>query len=114
LAWGFVLCIGADGHSAIEQAVSGKCSPAESTCPAKDDFPCDDHCGPCQDISTSLDFTYGRLHGDHDLSLPAPLPALVSVASPAFYRELTAKLSTQPPPRPYHALSALRTVVLLN
>jgi hypothetical protein len=40
--------------------------------------------------------------------------AIVSIAPPLFIRDLTVNLSSLPPPRPYQALCALRTVVLLN
>jgi hypothetical protein len=46
--------------------------------------------------------------------LSALPPATVSIAPPVFFHDLTVNLSSLPPPRPYQALFALRTVVLLS
>ena len=114
LASSFVLCLGENGHSAIEQAVSGKCATDESTSCASGELCTHHHCRPCQDISTELDFVHGRWQDADDLSLSALPPATVSIAPPVFFHDLTVNLSSLPPPRPYQALFALRTVVLLS
>lgn len=121
LAPGFVLCVADNGHSAIEKAVSGKCSTEDLSCATVESTSCaagdlctHGHCGPCRDISTDLDSVHGRLHGDYDLVLPALSPVIVSNVPPVFIRDLTSNLSALPPPRPYQALFALRTVVLLS
>lgn len=121
LASGFVLCIGENGHSAYEHSLAGKCAPSETSCPVR--AACNisscsvDHCGPCQDYVTNFDSLSGRVRSDLDISTSVSLPDISAVSIPAvtvFLRDLTANLSPLPPPRPYTALIALRTVVLLN
>lgn len=118
LAWDYVLCLGVDGHSAFEEAVAGKCGPAKPSGAAQDELSfTSDHCGSCQDLSPSFDSLHRRSGGDQDLSDSAPPPGLAAATSPAipvFIRDLTTNLSPPPPPQSYHALIALRTVVLLN
>lgn len=114
LAANFVLCIADSGSTAIEQAFGGKCASAETPSCTEGALATHNHCGPCQDLSTSVDFTHGRSQSDQDLSPPALLPIHVSIAPTAFPRDSSPNLFAQPPPRPYHALAALRTIVLLN
>lgn len=121
LASGFVLCIGEDGHASYEHSLAGKCAPVEPGC-ASDDvcrsaFCADEHCGPCQDYATTLDSLQSRSRGNYDVATPQPLPdvALASLSpAPFFFRDLTAKLPPQPPPRPTIAQISLRTAVLRN
>lgn len=121
LAAGFVLCVGESGRTAFEHAVGGKCAPAQPACPVEEECACSacghDHCGPCDDYSTSVDSLQSRSRGDQDLSSPLLPPVIAAVPSAPrsiFLRDLTASLSPLPPPHPYTALLALRTVVLLN
>ncbi|MDW7711486.1 MAG: hypothetical protein SCH98_13525 [Deferrisomatales bacterium] len=114
LSSSFVLCIADSGSTAIEQAFGGKCASAETPSCTEGALATHDHCGPCQDLSTSLDFAHGRSQSDQDLSPPGLLPPLVSITPSAFLRDSSPTLFAQPPPRPYHALAALRTIVLLN
>lgn len=122
LASGFVLCIGEDGHASYEHSLAGKCAPVEPVCVTADvclgAFCADDHCGPCQDYATTFDSLHGRCRGDQDDNTSQQLPPDSSLVSPLpatfFVRDLTAKLSPQPPPRPTIAQTSLRTVVLRN
>ncbi|MFA5515188.1 MAG: hypothetical protein WDA20_02785 [Desulfuromonadales bacterium] len=116
LAWGFVLCIGENGgHLVVKQAASGKCA-AESTCCAEGELAAHDHCNPCQDLLISLDSASHRLEdNDFGCSLSLPEQAVpVTLALPFRIDEHSPNFFSLPPPRPYTALTALRTVVLLN
>lgn len=118
LAWGFVLCIDADGHSAFEQAVAGQCVPDDSQCHSAAGPSTFDHGSHCHDIPLSFDSLHHRFTGDQDLaaSLLLPINSFLSAArSYAIVRDsIPDHLSSQPPPRPYQALFALRTVILLH
>jgi hypothetical protein len=117
VAWSFVLCIGADGHPVFEQSVAGQCGFGESGCAAEAGPLTMENGTPCQDIPISFDSLHGRSAADQDLSSCLRIPAnplLVPSAEHTFVRDLTPNLLSQPPPRPYHALFALRSIILLN
>lgn len=121
LAAGFVLCVGENGRTAFEQAVGGKCAPAQPACPVEEKCACSacghDHCDPCDDYSTSVDSLQSRSRADQDLAsllLPPVIADVPSATWSIFLPDPTASLSPLPPPYPYTALLALRTVVLLN
>lgn len=120
LASEYVLCVGEDGHATYEQSLGGKCKTAEPDC-AADEISCNlsctfEHCGTCQDYTTTFDSMLGRSRGEQDLSKLLPVsaaPAVTASAVPLFIRNLTANLSPLPPPQPSTALIILRSVVLL-
>ena len=116
---GTVLCIGADGHIAVEVAQNGRCGSLSTPVPPREHItkmlPSTDHCGPCVDVSLST----SNIDDQPLLSAPSSLPKLeapvlalvalvvaVSIESPQTYFVL------QPPPLA-STLIALRTVVLL-
>ena len=121
-AQAFVWCIGEDGHAALEYAAGDACGPTSDrereTC-HKELFElpaADEHCGPCTDISPSLEVTSGRSWDPQDfqaplLALPATLEAPYNQALAGLF---TVSLYPQPPPGPNQTLLCLRTVVLLN
>jgi hypothetical protein len=118
-AFGYVWCIGADGHTRIEGATNGACGEAEDTCPpAPGDLrpslsSADEHCGPCLDLPPAGDTLQNRSRPSHDFDVLLLPPAIAQApAGPVFIRTLTANLIPDPPPRPHETLLALRTVVL--
>ena len=117
IAWSFVLCIGESGHSAIEQSVHGKCGSDANPCGAEGGVSVADQESSCKDVPLSFVSLRDRSLGDDELfsavSLPAGFP-LSLTGGELFVRDLVASLYPQPPPRPYQALLALRTVILLN
>ncbi|BCA80864.1 hypothetical protein [Desulfuromonas sp. AOP6] len=119
---GYVLCIGADGHTALEFAGNKACNPKKSPLPVGHDhheeeashFDGDSHCGPCLDIPATLELTSSRQQQSDDLAtaaLPLPVPF---VAAPVFVSILTNDLLAHPPPRLSQSILIHRTVVLLN
>lgn len=113
LASSFVLCIAENGNTSIEQASFGQCEPVESSACAPEEFADHDDCGPCEDVFTSLDFAHGPYQSDHDPCPKALIERFVSIAPFTLLQDLPPNLFGQPPPRPNHALTALRTIVLL-
>lgn len=113
LSSSLVLCITENGSTSIEQSFFGQCGSAQSpSCPTEK-FADHDGCGPCEDVFTSLDFTHERTLSDQDLCPKVLLQPLVSIASFTCLRDLPPTFFAQPPPHPDHALTALRTIVLL-
>ena len=115
---GTVLCIGADGHIAVEVAQNGRCGSLSTPVPPREHItkmlPSTDHCGPCIDVSLST----SNIDDQPLLSAPSSLPKLeapvlalvafvvaVSIKSPQTYFVL--------PPPLARTLIALCTVVLL-
>jgi hypothetical protein len=116
---GTVLCIGKDGHMALEVAKQGRCgtfsTPALSHEQITKALPSTDHCGPCVDVSLSAD----SLDDQQQLATPSSLPrneasvlALVPVVIAVYTEPIQSHFALQPPSFP-STLTALRTVILL-
>lgn len=119
-ATGFVLCLGADGHIALEPARNSRCAnsmvPTASSWPQITSVPSQpDHCGPCLDVSLSASTSDDPQMFAAPSASPefaAPVLALVAFVLP---------VPVALPQRPYvvlssscaHTLLALRTVILL-
>jgi hypothetical protein len=116
-AFGFVLCLGDDGHAALEYALDEACGegPDErSGEPACGLSAIDEHCGPCLDLDPSLHAASVRPQ-DHLKFPPITMPAVMPASPvPVFVRVHIANLYPQPPPQISQAILFLRTVVLLN
>lgn len=117
-ASGYVWCLSADGHAALEEAWGGDCaaaSPAAPADPAEHSLGrTDGECGPCLDISSAHSWGTPRCRADADpAALPVP-PVAVATTPPVV---APASLSGRFPYAPLPRLSALilhhRTVVLL-
>lgn len=112
--YGYVWCLGEDGHAALEHAVPEGCGD-DAQQDAEGLAASDEHCGPCLDIPHAFDTCSSRLRDRQDLTpqptLPAALPGIIS---PRFLRQLAAPLYAEPPARVRQALLCQRTVVLLN
>lgn len=118
---GYVWCLGEDGHTALESAENNSCaSAAAKDCHADqglahDDLAQEDHCGPCLDISESLEATSSRHQLDKFVDAPLGLPVTFQTLSdPALAKVLTKNLLAKPPPRTSQTLLHHRTVVLLS
>jgi hypothetical protein len=117
-AMGTVLCIGADGHIALEFAKNGRCGNFSSVSPREHitQIPQNiDHCGGCIDVSLSASNSVDQQIFSAPSASPklqAPVLALlafvmsVSIESPQRYVVL-------PPVSRANTLLALRTVILL-
>jgi hypothetical protein len=115
-AMGTVLCIGADGHIALEVAKNGRCGNFSSPREHITQLPLStEHCGGCIDVSLSA----SNSDDQQIFSMPSASPKLdapvlallafvlpVSLASPQRHVVL-------PPVSRANTLLALRTVVLL-
>jgi hypothetical protein len=121
---GIVLCMGTDGHFALENASkSFKCEDiAESThygrsqtSPLTRIYSDKGHCGPCRDIVISIDSSAKSRLKAQELSseinakvfspLSIPLPALIEIS--------TENQFPQTPPRVDPKITSLQTVILL-
>jgi hypothetical protein len=116
---GTVLCIGEDGHIALEIAKNGRCDtlsmPASSHEQITKTLPGTDHCGPCVDVSLSA----GPLNDQQLLSAPhslpkgeAPVLAMIASIIPVSTASRHIDFAVQPLPLA-NPLVALRTVILL-
>src|SRR5262245_18536673 len=115
---GTVLCIGADGHIALEVANKGRCSDLASAPSLEHITPVPqntEHCGGCLDVSrTASNSDDPQMFSASNASPTLEAPALAPVA-------LVLPISVESPQRPYvfppasraDALIALRTVILL-
>lgn len=116
-AFGLVLCLGDDGHAALEYAFGDACGegPKEHSGEWTSGLSAEDgHCGSCLDLDPSLHAASTRPR-DHLKFPPLILPAVMPAApAPAFVGAHLARLYPQPPPQISQALLSLRTVVLLN
>lgn len=107
---GAVLCLGADGHIAVEAAHNGRCG----TLPLQV-FPSIDHCGSCVDVRLSSDDAgHRKLTSVSSLVLKLEAPPLALIPSSLLLSTapLTAPLVSRrllPP----GTLTFLRTMVLL-
>lgn len=119
-AHGYVLCLGEDGHVAMEIKAVGSCGPGtqDSTCEVITETPItidQDHCPPCLDVTTSHGVALKRDGQGPDIP---PMP-VASFAAPIAVPPVASSLYS--PTRATHALThvdqtlrAHRTVVLLN
>ena len=117
-ALGTVLCIGADGHIALEIAKNGRCGDPSSVPSREHITPMPqntDHCGVCVDVSLSAS------HSDDQqifsapsasLKLETPVLALVPLVI-SIYTESPPLYFILPPASRANTLIALCTVVLL-
>lgn len=119
-AAGYVLCLGEDGHLAVERSYGKECATAAPQ-------PCEmglsdhahdvPHCGDCQDRPLAFQDLHGSSRIDEGFLDHATLdlfmaPSASWVSTP-YGRDLTPRLLSQPPPRRSVALQSLRTIVLL-
>jgi len=115
---GTVLCIGADGHIALEVAKNGRCGNLSSVPSREHITPTPqntDHCGSCVDVSLSAS------HSDDQQIFSAPSAAPQLGAPGLALAPLVSATCTASPQPPFvlppasraNALIALRTVVLL-
>lgn len=110
-----VLCLGQDGHLALEYSVNGRCgtgdeAPHEAALQASEHA---SHCGTCTDVSLigSTEDSF-RPASASDGHLPVGFPAPESLS--AFFPEhSTPGLLPRPPPADSPHLAHLRTVRLL-
>ncbi len=117
---GLVLCIGADGHIALEPARNSRCTTpmASTSTPAQQITPLPsqlDHCGPCIDVwlSTSKSDEQQMFSAPSAWpKLAAPVLALVAVVMPV-HVEPPQPYCVLPPASRANTLLALRTVLLL-
>ena len=119
-SFGYVWCVGADGHATLEAALAGDCG-MDSPAPPAGDFLAPaliaetDDCGPCLDISSLPRWGSGRARGtDAPVSIPVPLAAAAS----APYLPLPDRLPAHHcvaslTPRPPDPIRHHRTTVLL-
>lgn len=117
---GYVLCLGEDGHVAMEVKSIGSCGPGaqDSTCEVITEAPItidEGHCSPCLDVTTSHGVALKR----DGQGLDIPSVQLVSLAAPMPFPPFASSLNS--PTRITHVLThvgqtlrAHRTVVLLN
>jgi hypothetical protein len=115
---GTVLCIGADGHIALEVANNGRCgnfafaSSREHITPVPQNR---DHCGACVDVSLSaVNSDDQQIYSAPSTSpkLDVPVLALMAFVIPV-YAEPPQRRVVLPPSLYANTLVALRTVVLL-
>jgi hypothetical protein len=118
---GYVLCLGENGHAALEYVDVSGCGAGEQQghqdCQEenRDLHSHEEHCGPCLDLPASLEAASRRTQDHEDLTAQAWFPSALQVSPlPTFIRILTASLYPQPPPRVSQTILAHRTVVLLN
>ena len=116
----FVLCLGSDGHAAVEPARNGLCCSTSRAYPSHGlsfetvSSEAADHCGTCFDIPLSNYF-------HHVLPAPNPppgfkvieMPASLSVTATCANLQRGDFLDLSPPLTPL-ILNALRTVILLT
>lgn len=122
-AHGYVWCLGADGHTALEYAARDNCGPAsEGACRnghaerTPGALAGDEHCGPCLDIPATFDAAPRQARPQKEYIQARIEPAAGSEVFPLprFVPVLAAGLHLQPPPRITPTILHLRTVVLLN
>jgi len=117
-ALGTVLCIGADGHIALEVANNGRCGDLSSLQLREHITPIPqttDHCGACLDVSLSASNSDDQQMFSAPSAPPkldAPVLAVVALVLPV-YVESPQRHVVLPPSSGANTLIALRTVVLL-
>ena len=119
-AFGYVWCLGDDGHAVVETAMAGDCkvdcdAPFSANAPLLSVDADDDGCGPCLDVSTSHQYRTPNNRGDQTLitSLVAAAPVIVAAYIPLPALSLNRNLFTDPPPRIPDLILHHRTTVLL-
>lgn len=120
---GTILCLGADGHVAVEPASASCCTPPVETCdPDADhlhDSACsapDDACGPCADLVILYSAPSRSRLVAHRAATPAVSSAVLNLSCVAFSRQSTSptRLGGVSPPAPHStSLACLRTTHLL-
>jgi len=117
-AMGTVLCIGADGHIALEVATNGRCGDLGSA-PSLEHITSvpqnTEHCGSCIDVSLSASNSEDQQVFSAPTASPklaAPALALVALVLPVSV-ESAQRLSVLPPSARPDTILALRTVILL-
>jgi len=120
---GYVWCVAESGRAVLEYAKNNSCtseaSAGKEDCHSEegflDDLDQDDHCGPCLDVSATIEVTNSRHKDQKEILAPAGLPNKSFLLPDRIFAEvLTPGLLSQPPPRVSQTLLAHRTVVLLN
>ena len=119
-AYGYVWCLGDDGHAVVETAMAGDCkvdcdAPFSANAPLLSVDADDDGCGPCLDVSTSHQYRTPNNRDDETLiiSLAEAAPVVVAVHMPLPELSLNSNLFTDPPPRIPDLILLHRTTVLL-
>ena len=117
-AMGTVLCIGADGHIALEIAKNGRCGNLVSALSPEHISPIPqntEHCGDCLDVSLSASYSDDlQMFSAPTAStkLVAPALALVALVLPVSVESAQRRCVLPPSARP-DTILALRTVILL-
>jgi hypothetical protein len=110
-ALGTVLCIGADGHIALEIAKNGRCGDLSSVSPSEHITPMSqntDHCGVCVDVSLSASNSDGQqIFSAQSASLKLDAPHYFNLHRiPSTTLCLTAFISCEHPHSPSHRRAA--------
>lgn len=115
---GYVWCLSADGHAALEAAMAGDCG-MDNPAPTPIDTPdpsltVEDDCGPCLDVSTSHQWGSPR---SRQKETPVSIPAEFAPVAMAEYTFLPDRLleclTDAAPPRTPDPILHHRTIVLL-
>ena len=117
-----VLCVGENGHIAIESSIDGSC--AESSHDTSESSDCElslsdphCHCGPCVDIPLEFELAESRPNSFKvivQLNTDSWSPVLLETSATAFLKTATVTNLPIPPPIDYNpGLLSIRTVVLL-
>ncbi|MCM2264423.1 MAG: hypothetical protein NDI73_04430 [Desulfuromonadales bacterium] len=115
---GYVWCLSADGHAALEAAMAGDCG-MDNPAPIPVDTPdpaltVEDDCGPCLDVSTSHQWGSPRSRQEETaVSIPAEFAPVAmaeypSLPDPVLNRPAVDAIPRTPDPILHH-----RTIVLL-
>ena len=119
-AYGYVWCLGTNGHAVMETAVAGDCgvdcgAPSSAEAPLFSVDADADGCGPCLDVSTSHQYRTPNNRDDETLliSLAESAPVVVAVHILLPELSLNSKLFADPPPRIPDLILHHRTTVLL-
>ena len=116
-AVGSLLCIGEDGHVAIEYSLDGDCSDSFSHQQQSEDGISDTHCGACIDLplseSTQISNSKNRFYSDFEYSKTVKL-----IAHNLWELIIQSQKASSPPSHyafllPSNDLLSLQTIVLL-
>ena len=117
-----VLCVGENGHIAIESAIQGSC--ADTSHESNETSDCElsvrdphCHCGPCVDIPLEFELAESR-PGSFEVIVQlikdSWSPVLLETSATSFLKTATVTNLPIPPPVDYNpSLLSIRTVVLL-
>lgn len=117
-----VLCVGENGHVAIESGIQGSC--ADTSHESNDTSDCElsvsephCHCGPCVDIPLEFELAESRQDSFEvivQLNTDSWSPVLLETSATAFLKTATVTNLPIPPPIDHNpSLLSIRTVVLL-